>query len=437
MRIAWCTPFGTRSAIGRVGQEVVEELRRTVAVDVWHPPTPEPLETAAPRIELTGDSADAARLATYDLAVYHIGNHLGHRQILEVARRTPGAVVLHDLVLQHFFSALYLGNSQLGDLYTAAMGRWYGTAGLAAAQTAVLAGSPDFLNSGQVLQFPLFEEAIAGAFAVVTHSAFAAERVRKVFPGPVWQLALPHRPIEAGRLPPREALRVPAGRLLALTFGEVNPNKRIHTILEALAEDRALASRIFYVVIGSLPEEYGRELQNIIKEHGLESDVRLTGYLPDEQLAAYLEHADFCISLRHPTTETASASVIAQLSAGKAVVVSDSGFYRELPNDSVLKIRAVPDSADLLTALRRLVADDTFRSALGRRAKAYAGATFRADRYAAGILRLAEEVADARPMLEFTDRIGKELARMGVIPGEVLVETAARMAGELFEEPPR
>jgi glycosyltransferase involved in cell wall biosynthesis len=434
MRIAWCTPFGTRSAIGRVGQSVVEELSRVAAVDVWHPPTAQPLETSVPRIELAGDAADAARLATYDLAVYHIGNHLVHRQILEAARRVPGAVVLHDLVLQDFFSAWYLSDPRLRDRYTAAMSRWYGMAGLAAARAASHTGSPDFLQSDEVLRYPLFEEAIAGAFAVVTHSAFSAERLRKVFPGPVRQVALPHRAIDTGRLPPREALGIPSGRLLALTFGEVNPNKRIHAILEALAEDPALASRIFYVVIGQAPEDYGRELQHIVKERGLESAVRLAGYLSDAELAAHLEHADFCVSLRHPTVEAASASVIAQLAAGKAVIVSDAGFYGELPDDCVLKIRPGGDTADLQESLRSVVEDETLRLALGRRARIYAYATFRVDRYAAEIVRLAEELADARPILTFIDRVGRELVRMGVMGSEPLIETVASLAGELFEE---
>jgi glycosyltransferase involved in cell wall biosynthesis len=248
-------------------------------------------------------------------------------------------------------------------------------------------------------------------------------------------MALPHRAIEAGRLPSREALGIPAGRLLALTFGQANPNKRIHVTLEALAEAPALARRIFYVVIGDPPEGYGRELQRIIKERGLEGTVRLTGYLPDELLAAHLAHADFCVSLRHPTVEAASASVIAQLAAGKAAIVSNAGFYRELPDDCVLKIAATSDPADLPAALRRLAEDPNLRSTLGRRARAFAEATFRADLYAAEIVRLAEEIVAARPMLDFTSRLGQELARMGVLARDPLVETASRFAGELFQDP--
>jgi glycosyltransferase involved in cell wall biosynthesis len=312
------------------------------------------------------------------------------------------------------------------------MRHWYGAEGLAVIRDLLDGITSDFLRSPAVLEYPLFEEAIAGAYAVVTHSRFAVERVQSRFPGIVRQLALPRLSAPDFRIAPRNELPQLDGRLLAITVGDVNPNKRVNSVLEALRADSALAASISYIVIGTLPPEYGRELVRLVKEYELEKTVRFTGYMPDELLAAYLTHADFCIALRHPTTEAASASVIEQLAYGKPAIVSTTGFYSELPDDCVLKVRIDHEQEDLRNAMHHLAEDASLRRDMGRRARTYSHEIFRADRYAQGILQLAAELLDAKPLLGFTDRVGGELGRMGVASGDPIIQTVAKIANGLY-----
>src|SRR5437879_5174021 len=105
MRIAWFTPFGRGSAIGRASRLIVQELARSVEVDIWHPAAKQlhdsPVRTVAYPPEAP---IDLVSLQAYDLAIYNLGNHLGnHRQIFEIALKTPGIDVLHDFVMHHFF----------------------------------------------------------------------------------------------------------------------------------------------------------------------------------------------------------------------------------------------------------------------------------------------------------------------------------------------
>jgi glycosyltransferase involved in cell wall biosynthesis len=436
MRIAWCTPYSRHSAIGRVSSLIVEELLRLAEVDIWHPQTAEPLETPARRITpLMGGHADAALLAKYDVAVYNMGNHLGnHREIFEAARRTAGIVILHDLALQNFFSAYYLGNADLQTLYASAVKRWYGERGAAAVSDLVAGISSDFLGSPDVLEFPLFEEAIAGSYGVVTHSNFSADRVRKVFPGLVRHMPLPYKVNRRIRIPPRDSLGIPAGRILAITVGDVNTSKRIRAVIETLGNDQALAARIFYVVIGNPAPAYESELMHMVNKFGLTNSVRFAGIASEELLGAYLTYADFCITLRYPALETSSAIAIEQLAYGKPLIVSKTGFYEELPDDCVLKVRIDHEVEDLRSAMERLTNDPLLRQRMSKRARPYAREVFRADRYARAILELGQEMLDAKPLLAFTDRIGKELGRMGVSSGMPLVATVAAESSALFEE---
>src|ERR1051326_8206499 len=401
MNIAWCTPFGRGNAIGHAGSLVIEELRRLTNVDIWHPSTAEPIDTPVQRVVLCGSPADAARLATYDLAIYNMGNHVeNHRQIFEASRQVPGIVVLHDWVLQPFFQAYY-STQGLEKSYFSAMQRWYGPK----AEAAVRSASPDLTDlpeASMLLDFPLFEEAIAGAYAVITHSDFSAKRVRAVFPGPVRSVPFPYSR-SAERAARGRSFRLRDGQILAVTIGDINPARRIASVLEVLRRNPYLASRVVYAVIGNIESAYERELEVLVQQAGLQQSVRLMGHLPHESLHGYLAAADFCIYLSYPARETASPSALDQLFHGKPLIVSRAGSYEEIPDDCALKVGTDCEIVDLTTSIQRLAGDVRLRKQMADCAKAYARSTFRADRYARQVAALSEEVIDAKPMLAFTD----------------------------------
>jgi glycosyltransferase involved in cell wall biosynthesis len=435
MRIAWFTPFGRDSAIGRASQSIVAELARSVEVDIWHPAAKVLLGTAVRTISFPPEAPLAAfGLQAYDLAVYNFGNHLEyHRQIFEISRRTPGIHILHDLVLHHFFARYYLDYRRAPATYVQVMERWYGEPGKAAARASSQAGNaqPVWL-SDDVARYPLFEEALQGAYGVVAHSEFLTEEIRRVFKGPVATLPLAYDPVVPARMRSRKSLGIGDDRLLVVTVGNVNRNKRIDKTIAALAGHPDLAARVQYVVIGDGDPEYRAELAGAVRAAHLTHTVQFAGRLSDDDLAAYLSHADICVNLRYPAFEGASASLIEQLLYGRPVIVTDTGCYRELPDDCVWKVRPEQETGDLVAGLRRLIKDEALRRRLGETGKQYARSTFRADRYAAGILELAEEVLYAKPLLVYADRVGREIARLGLGPEAALVSTVSEASAELF-----
>lgn len=318
-----------------------------------------------------------------DLAVYNLGNHIGyHREIFEASRRAPGIVILHDYVMRNFFAA-YWRRDVPGDR-------------------------------------PLFEEAVRGAWGVVVHSGFLRRRVARVFPGPVKKLGLPLIPDRSGPLLSRAQLGIPKDTTLVLTIGHVNPNKRIEAVIEALKRHRGVT----YVVAGPFEEAYRRTFG--------ECAARFTGYVTDVELRSYLEHADLCVNLRDPVTEGASGSVIEEMLYGKPVIVTDNGFFSELPDDCVRKVNPRHEREDLAKALGDLLADRGARRALGARAQRYAAAEFRVDAYAKGILEMARELLYAKPLLRYADRVGDILFEMGVSAEMPVAGTVARVSAELF-----
>ena len=79
--------------------------------------------------------------------------------------------------------------------------------------------------------------------------------------------------------------------------------------------------------------------------------------------------SDVLVNLRHPTMGETSGSVIRGLSLGKPLVVSDVGWFSELPSDVALAIPPDDDEVATLTAALELLASrPEVREAMGENA---------------------------------------------------------------------
>jgi glycosyltransferase involved in cell wall biosynthesis len=96
--------------------------------------------------------------------------------------------------------------------------------------------------------------------------------------------------------------------------------------------------------------------------------VRLD-YVPEERMWSLMAACDVLVNLRYPTMGETSGSVIRGLSLGKALVVSDVGWFSELPDDAVLKVPVDDYEVATLTAALGVAADHG--SELGSAARAY------------------------------------------------------------------
>jgi glycosyltransferase involved in cell wall biosynthesis len=416
MKIAWFTPFSKESRIGRYSVEVVAPLGVDHEVDIWYPDDGEARKTELRTIRF----ADADAVATdaldgYDLLVYNLGNYLPfHREIYRLSRRRPGLVILHDYVMQDFFRQYFIEYRQEPQAYLRAIERCYG---------------PAAREAGEEAQFPLFEEAIRGAYGVVTHSEFLRARVAEVFAGPVAKLHLPCKRIVGLRTLTRAELGVPEESVLLVTVGHVNPNKRVHAVIKALS---GMARPLVYAVLGPVEESYQARLRDLARQGGLERVVRLAGYVSDQVLESYLAHADVCVNLRHPTTEGASASALEEMMHGKPLLVSDTGFFAELPDDCVWKIDPQHEPEQLGPALAQLIDDPELRRRMGHRAAEFTEQHCRPELYAQGLLQFALEVKDAVPLLHLADHLAGEFNNLGVRRDMPVVGVVAREAAALF-----
>ncbi|UXM99774.1 glycosyltransferase [Xanthomonas hortorum pv. pelargonii] len=275
-------------------------------------------------VEQKGASQIVASLRAADAVVYQMGNHpTFHGWMLPLMAAVPGIVHLHDLVLHHMAAGVL---SDAGRLDSASYGglleKWHSTSQVRAATVALRIGTPIW-SRAQVVDYPLHQVATQYATEMVVHSRYSADRIAKDFPWlpitvvpQLYPIVAPHR--VRGRL----------NTIALLGGGQVN--RRFDWVVQALAMiDEVLDEPLTLEIAGDVEPAVASQLEALT---GLRN-VRLInhGRVDDENFWKVFERADLMIALRQPTMGEASAVVSKAMQAGLPTIVSDHGWYAELP----------------------------------------------------------------------------------------------------------
>lgn len=171
----------------------------------------------------------------------------------------------------------------------------------------------------------------------------------------------------------------------------MTPAKRIGRILEALAalpEGR----RPFLFVGGAVGGD--DPLHRYVDAHGLAGDVAFGGYLSDEDFWRAASAADFAVNLRHPTMGETSGAVCRLAGFGLPLVVSDTGWFRELPGSFASKVPVGGDEVPRLAAEMEALAFEPERTRGRSEAAARWGEERRPARVADAYAAVLREAAD-------------------------------------------
>jgi glycosyltransferase involved in cell wall biosynthesis len=433
MRLLIFSPATLASAIGRVTQLVVQALatqgHESVVVrseDKAHLATPtHALAARTVPWDETGHVEVLAQAA--DAVVYQIGdNYQFHRGCLEWLPRLPGVICLHD----YFVGSLFCGwSEQRRPQARAVLRAWYGEA--------VAERYPSFRASQELIEgthetAPMTEWVTSMATGVVTHSSWGIQRVLDACPGPVHVVPLPYNAPGLG-LGSASDPQAPADTFTVLTVGHINPNKRAANVIRALGNSALLRRRSRYRLVGRIEPAVARQL--IALADKLNVELVISGEVDEVALHQAMGQADVVCCLRLPSLVAASASAIEAMLYGKAVVVLDTGFFRELPDACVRKVSPEQEVVDLQRELESLCMSQAEREALGKNAAEWAATTFSADSYARRLAQVCTTAAKAAPSIEAGSYFAQILARWGAsddgahIPDTVAPLSIFRNAG--------
>ncbi len=325
------------------------------------------------------------RVPPVDICLYHVGNDPeSHGWIVDALAQRPGVVVLHELVLHHLIAGITIGRGN-GRGYLDAMERDFGVAGRLLG-LGVLDNLLPLLWETQPDRFPLTGTVLdlAGP-GLIVHSRFVERQVRAAhYAGPIWRIPHPAWPQPA---PEPAAL---AGDPLIGCFGHQNMNKRIPQLLEAFSLLRRHRPGARLLLVGAPAERF--DLDRRLERLGLGGEALIReSYVSEERLMALMAACDVLVNLRSPTMGETSGSVIRALSLGKAVLVSDVGWFSELPDGVALRVPVDTFEVATLAAALELAAERA--GELGAAARAYVSAEHALDRVADAYVAALEEAA--------------------------------------------
>jgi glycosyltransferase involved in cell wall biosynthesis len=332
--------------------------------------------------------------------IYQIGDNFQlHEGALHWMALHPGVVCLHDFFLGHLF---YAWAQKHHSQARCMLHQWYGPE----AEEAFFS-HPD---SESFIEFthgtmPMTEWVCAMADGVITHSLWGCDRVLASCAGPVRVVPLaPDSTIHA-----RADTALTAGGLRILSVGHVNPNKRLPSVIRAIGESPALRSQASLHLVGAIEPAVRQSLEQLASE--LDVQLHIYGPLDEPALVDALAQCDVVSCLRWPTLEAASASVVKAMLYGKAVLVTNAGFYADLPDNCTIKIDLKHEIPELRAALESLLRDQELAKRLGKRAQQWAEGTFNTEYYAEQLLEFTEEAVRLAPAKRAIERYTKLIRR--------------------------
>jgi glycosyltransferase involved in cell wall biosynthesis len=216
-------------------------------------------------------------------------------------------------------------------------------------------------------------------------------------------------------------------------FGYLTTTKRIPQLVEAFARLRHEFPEALLVLAGRPTP--GFVLGPLLEKHRLrrDHDVVELDYVNEPRLWTLMAASDICVNLRWPTMGETSGTAIRALVLGRPLVVSDIGWFSELPDDAVAKVAVGPTEVEELTeTLLRLGAELELRERLGASGEAYVRREHELGRVAEAYTTALEESAGLelvrRDVLDQVSRAASdvgltasspELARVGEALSEV------------------
>ncbi|PUZ20468.1 mannosyltransferase [Chitinophaga costaii] len=167
------------------------------------------------------------------------------------------------------------------------------------------------------------------------------------------------------------------GKKVLSTFGLLSENKGLETGIRAMKKIAAQFPDAVYLILGKTHptilaregERYRERLQDLIKESGLENQVRfVNSYLTLENLLDYLAITDIYLFTSIDPDQAVSGTFVYAMSAGCPVIATSFVQAREMLDESCGFLIDFNNHEQLATAAIKLLGDDALRASMRKQA---------------------------------------------------------------------
>lgn len=431
MRLAYFSPLNPqRSGISDYSEELLPALLEGADIDLFvdgFEPVNKNICEKFQIYDYRRSPEVLAGLDGYDAVVCHMGNsHRYHRGIYEVASTNCAIIVFHDFALQNFFlersRELRDPNVYLNELEATSDS----LKTRAQAEEALTRGSapPQYHNP---LGFPMNSRLANQAEGIIVHSEWSRSRLAPIAPVvPIAKINL-HVNISANQSRPADAV---SESLAIASYGFITASKGLESALRALAalkEDHSF----HYYLVGETNKYF--DVEDLARLYGISDRVSITGYVSLDEFNRRIAKTDIALNLRDQTVGETSASLCRLMTAGVPTIVSNIGWFSELPNDCVIKIDPGPDVDLLIGAyLKELIENPTLRRSIGGNASQLMLSKHRVEQTANAYLNFIDYVIARRARRKFIESISSDIALLSnAEPDEMLLEGVALPISEL------
>jgi glycosyltransferase involved in cell wall biosynthesis len=290
--------------------------------------------------------------------------------------------VLHELKLHHFFEWIYHRQPSGRETYLHEMMRYYGLKGREAGEKYWRDElTIDFMAD----HYPLTPLALESSLGVLVHTPDAFNSLMQLKRWPVTYAPLPYTPqslkskiIRANR-PPYQLI----------VFGYISTNRRLDSILTALA-NFPQKSYFRLNIYGEIWDS--TYINNRIHELNLDSLVTVQGFVKEEQLEMALANSNLAINLRHPTMGEASASQLRIWSHKLPSLVTKTGWYAGLPENTVYFVDPDQEIQDIQKLLRSFLDDPSSFYKVGENGHSLLKKEYEIESYVSTLMKFAGQL---------------------------------------------
>jgi len=170
----------------------------------------------------------------------------------------------------------------------------------------------------------------------------------------------------------KKRLHLTNSDFIVVSAGLVQKNKRIDSVLKAIARLKEAIPGILSVLAGESIWEDGK-IEDLIQSLGLQKHVRLTGWLSMRDWIDYISACDVGVNLRADSAGEHSGPLVTFIERGKPVLISDHDQFRIYPDDFAIKVPVDNREVEsIVEALLMLYRSNKRREGMGASARKYA-----------------------------------------------------------------
>ncbi|MHB1646865.1 MAG: glycosyltransferase [bacterium] len=313
-----------------------------------------------------------ANVKKFERILYQFGNSPFHKHMFLLLKKYPGAVVLHDFYLSNAINWMEI-SGYAPDFFKQSLYYSHGYNALI------------FLNENGTdktrFAYPMNKEILDSSMGVIVHSQYSIEKAKEWY-GLNSTYNFSHIPQLRGLakvmyckdiIDIRVTLGFSKDDFVICSFGFLDETKLNHILLKVFLNSSLCKCKNCHLVFVGENHggDYGKNMLEIIKNSGLEENIKITGFVDENIYRQYLSICDVAVQLRSLSRGETSRAVLDTLAYGLPLIINAHGPMAEYPEDILIKLSDEFNDNDLIKAIEKLKNNPELREKLSIAGRKY------------------------------------------------------------------